>query len=175
MSDLVRDPSLRVVSPSPFNAETPLDLQDGLVTPVERHYVRNHFAVPEHPGVVSIDGRVARPLEISIESLRSRPLETLLVTLECAGNGRRYLDPPAPGEQWSVGAVGTAEWTGIRLGTLFDEAGVEADAVEVLFEGADRGTPGALGYEIAFQRSLPVAIGARGAARARDERGATDA
>jgi DMSO/TMAO reductase YedYZ molybdopterin-dependent catalytic subunit len=157
MTELVRDPALRVVSPSPFNAETPLDLQDGLITPVERHYVRNHFAVPDHPGIVSVDGRVARPRDVSVESLRGRPRETLLVTMECAGNGRRFLEPAAPGEQWGLGAVGTAEWTGVRLGTLLEEAGVESEAVEVLFEGADRGTPGALGYEIAFQRSLPVA------------------
>jgi DMSO/TMAO reductase YedYZ molybdopterin-dependent catalytic subunit len=156
VTTLERDPALVVVSPSPFNAETPLALQEGLVTPVERHYVRNHFAVPEHPGVVSIDGRVARPGDVSVASLRDRAAETVLVTMECAGNGRRFLEPAAPGEQWSIGAVGTAEWTGVRLGTLLDEAGVEPDAVEALFEGADRGTPGALGYEIAFQRSLPV-------------------
>jgi DMSO/TMAO reductase YedYZ molybdopterin-dependent catalytic subunit len=91
--------------------------------------------------------------------------------MECAGNGRRFLDPAAPGEQWGIGAVGTAEWTGVRLGDLLDEAGVEADAVEILFEGADRGTPGALGYEIAFERSLPVAL-ARDALLALDMNGA---
>ena len=146
-----------VVSAAPLNGETPLARQDGVLTPNERHYVRNHFAMPQHPGTLAIDRQVRRASVLTLADLRARPSETWLVTLECAGNGRRFLDPAVGGEQWSLGAVGTAEWTGTRLGPLLDEAGVEPDAVEVLFEGADAGTPAALGREIAFQRSLPLA------------------
>ena len=41
-----------------------------------------------------------------------RPAVSLATTLECAGNGRAFLEPPVAGEPWLLGAVGTAEWTG---------------------------------------------------------------
>ncbi len=45
------------------------------------------------------------------------------------------------GADWELGAVGNAEWTGVPLRTLLERAGMEEDACEVVFEGADRGTP----------------------------------
>jgi len=150
-----RDPGLKVVSFDPFNAETPLATQAGIVTPNSRHYVRNHFGIPSHPGRLTIEGRVRRSLSLAVADLLSRPQTTLLVTLECAGNGRRFLNPPAPGEQWALGAVGTAEWAGVPLSQLLDEAQLTADAVEIAFAGADRGMPAAVGHEIGFERSMP--------------------
>ena len=66
--------------------------------------------------------------------------QTLVVTLECAGNGRTLFDPPIEGEKWDLGAVSTAEWTGVPLVEILDRAGVRPDATEVLFRGADGGT-----------------------------------
>jgi DMSO/TMAO reductase YedYZ molybdopterin-dependent catalytic subunit len=88
------------------------------------------------------------------------PARTLAVTLECAGNGRKFLEPPTPGEQWGLGAVGTAEWTGAALHSVLGDASLPS-AVEVLFRGADEGTPTDLGRRIAYERSLPIDI-ARG-------------
>jgi len=78
------------------------------------------------------------------------------VTLECAGNGRSFLEPPAPGEQWGLGAVGTAEWTGVPLADLLARAKPLPDAKEIVFRGADRGEPKGLGQTIAFERSLSL-------------------
>lgn len=149
---------LRIITEHPLNAETPLDLQAGVLTPAGRHYVRSHFAVPVHPGTLRIDGAVARPRQVTVRDLVARRATTLTVTLECAGNGRRFLEPPAPGEPWGLGAVGTAEWTGVPLPELLDEAGLDSGAVEILFVGADSGSVPALGREIAFERSLPVDV-----------------
>ena len=146
---------LRVVTREPFNAETRLAALTGILTPVGRHYVRNHFAIPAHPGTLTIGGTVERPLTLSLDELMARPPASRFVTLECAGNGRAFLDPPPPGEPWRLGAVGTAEWTGVPLAELLVEVGVSADAIEIRFRGADRGTPGDLTEEIAFERSLP--------------------
>ena len=66
----------------------------------------------------------------------------LAVTLECAGNGRAPLDPRPVSQPWLLEAVGSAEWTGMPLGVLLDEAGLEDDAVELLFSGIDRGVEG---------------------------------
>jgi DMSO/TMAO reductase YedYZ molybdopterin-dependent catalytic subunit len=149
---------LRVVTLEPFNAETPLAALTGILTPVGRHYVRNHFPIPTHPGTLTITGAVDRALTLSLDELRARPPTSRFVTLECAGNGRAFLDPRPPGEPWQLGAVGTAEWTGVPLAELLAEAGVSPDALEIRFQGADRGTPGGLGQEIAFERSLPTDV-----------------
>ena len=152
---------LTVVSPAPFNAETRLEAQVGIVTPAGRHYVRNHFAVPSHDGTLHIDGNVARALTIRVADLWPRATTTALVTLECAGNGRASLVPPAPGEQWGIGAVGTADWTGIPLADLLAEAGPLPDTAELVFAGADEGLVGAVGRVMSFERSMPIAEAGR--------------
>jgi DMSO/TMAO reductase YedYZ molybdopterin-dependent catalytic subunit len=147
----------RVISSEPYNAETPLEALSGVVPPSELHFVRSHFPIPDHPGSLTIDGEVRKPLSLTLRALHDRPPTTVLTTLECAGNGRAFLDPPVAGEPWRLGAVGTAEWTGVPLTDLLHEAGPHRGAVELLFRGADHGTPSGLGREIAFERSLPVA------------------
>ena len=74
------------------------------------------------------------------------------VTLECAGNGRARLQPRPLSNPWLLEAIGTAEWGGTPLGPILDEAGLRADAREVVFTGADRGVQG--GVEQDYQRSL---------------------
>jgi DMSO/TMAO reductase YedYZ molybdopterin-dependent catalytic subunit len=82
--------------------------------------------------------------------------QTLVVTLECAGNGRALLDPPVEGEQWGLGAVSTAEWTGVPLVEVLDRAGIKAGAREVVFRGADDGTLPDQTETIGFERSLKL-------------------
>jgi DMSO/TMAO reductase YedYZ molybdopterin-dependent catalytic subunit len=141
----------------PLNAETRLDHVDGPITPAGAHYVRDHFAIPAAPGELTVGGAVRTPLVLTHEALRSMPSRALTVTLECAGNGRAFLEPPAPGEQWRLGAVGTAEWRGVPLRLVLEAAGPTAAAAELLFRGADGGAPKDVGRHIAFERSLPLA------------------
>ena len=141
----------------PINAETPLDRQVGAITPASRHYVRDHFAIPDAPRRLAVDGAVRTPLDLGLDEVRALPRRSLVVTLECAGNGRAFLDPPVAGEQWRIGAVGTAQWTGTPLRSVLELAGPLAKAVEVLCVGADTGTPADAGTRIAYERSLPVA------------------
>jgi sulfane dehydrogenase subunit SoxC len=74
--------------------------------------------------------------------------------MECAGNGRALLDPRPASQPWVLEAVGTGEWTGVELAHVLDAADVRADAVEVVFTGADRGLEG--GVEQAYQRSVSL-------------------
>src|SRR5262249_10503601 len=67
------------------------------------------------------------------------PATTTPLTLECAGNGRAFLEPKAKGVPWQLGAISTAEWTGVPLATILERAGVRPDAVDVVLEGADGG------------------------------------
>ena len=146
-----------IVSREPLNAETRLERQHGPITPAGLHYARSHFALPAAPAAITVGGAVARPRAFDLAALRALPARTLTVTLECAGNGRAFLEPRATGEQWRLGAVSTAAWTGTPLRGLLEPAGLDAATVELLFRGADRGRPADLPAEIAFERSLPLA------------------
>jgi DMSO/TMAO reductase YedYZ molybdopterin-dependent catalytic subunit len=150
------EPDLIVLSEEPLNAETPLERQVGTITPTRRHYVRCHARLPRPPERLTIDGAVRSALSFTPQDLRSLPSRSLIVTLECAGNGRAYLEPPAPGEQWRLGAVATAEWTGVPLRIVLELAGPLRGAAEALFRGADRAAPEGRRPETAFERSLPL-------------------
>ncbi len=151
---------LVVVTSEPLNAETRLDAQVGVLTPTPAFYVRDHFSMPHIDRAawrLTLDGEVARPLTLTYEALRALPSRTLLVTLECAGNGRSAMTPPAEGEPFGYGVASTAEWTGVPLRTALEVAGLRPSAREVLFVGADSGrNPEAGGATMAFERSLPV-------------------
>jgi DMSO/TMAO reductase YedYZ molybdopterin-dependent catalytic subunit len=108
---------------------------------------------------LAIGGRVANELSFSLDDLRARPATMLVVILECAGNGRACLQPRPVSQPWLLEAVGTAEWTGVPLGRLLNEAGVADDGVEVLFRGLDRGIEG--GERQQYERSLTVADAGR--------------
>ena len=159
-TDHVPERDLLVLSEEPLNAETRLDLQRGTIVPAGRHYVRTHFGVPDGPREIRITGTAAPSRSVTLDDVRAMPPRTLAVTLECAGNGRRFLEPPAPGEQWGLGAVGTAEWTGVSVDAVLDGAALSS-TVEILFRGADQGVPKDLGRRIAYERSLPIEV-ARG-------------
>ena len=145
-----------VITREPFNAETRLERHDGPLTPSGLHYVRSHFPFPSPPASIAIAGTVQRPGSVSIADLRALEARTVAVTLECAGNGRSFLQPPAPGEQWGLGAVSTARWTGPSLRSILEPAGLAASVIEILFRGADAGIPPGDERRIAFERSLPI-------------------
>jgi DMSO/TMAO reductase YedYZ molybdopterin-dependent catalytic subunit len=124
------------------NRGMPLEALRYDLTPTGLHYILVHFDIPLIDAVkwrLRIGGAVRKPLELGLEDLRDRPRRTLPVTLECAGNGRARLDPRPLSQPWLVEAVGTAEWTGTPLTPLLEEAGLQGDALELVFTGADRG------------------------------------
>jgi DMSO/TMAO reductase YedYZ molybdopterin-dependent catalytic subunit len=144
----------------PLNCETSIaSLMGGAVMPNAHFYVRNHFQIPKlDPSIwrLNVGGLVERPLSLGLLDLKNMRSQTLVVTLECAGNGRSLLDPPIEGEKWDLGAVSTAEWTGVPLAEVLERAGIKAGTCEVLFRGVDRGTvPGRTG-PIHFERSLTL-------------------
>jgi DMSO/TMAO reductase YedYZ molybdopterin-dependent catalytic subunit len=144
----------------PLNCETSIPaLIGGVVMPNARFYVRNHFDTPWLDAAswqLEVSGLVERPLRLSLRDLQNMRSETLVATLECAGNGRSAFDPPAEGEQWQFGAVSTAEWTGVPLIEILDRTGLRPEAREIVFRGADQGDVADAAGPIRFERSLPV-------------------
>jgi DMSO/TMAO reductase YedYZ molybdopterin-dependent catalytic subunit len=139
------------------NHGMPLEALKHEITPIGLHYLLVHYDIPVVDAGswrLMIGGRVRTALELSLDDLKAREPVTAPVTMECAGNGRALLEPRPVSQPWLSEAVGTAEWTGIRLRDVLDEAGVGADASEVVFTGLDRGVEG--GVEQVYERSLTV-------------------
>lgn len=153
-------PDLIVHRGEPLNCETPLAaLVGGIVMPAARFYVRNHFPTPAldpEQFELTVTGLVERPLRLCLRDLQSMPAQSLVATLECAGNGRVHFDPPVDGEQWRFGAASTAEWTGVPLVEILDRAGLTAGAYDVVFRGADSGLVDGATAPVRFERALSV-------------------
>jgi DMSO/TMAO reductase YedYZ molybdopterin-dependent catalytic subunit len=151
-----------VRSEEPLNLEMPFETAEGFITPTKSFYVRTHFPVPaidRDAWWLHVEGEVEKPFVINYEELVELESVTVPVTLECAGNNRNFLEPKVKGVQWHLGAVGTAEWTGVPLSALLDRALVRPRAREVILEGGDGGVledakspPG----ELKFARSIPL-------------------
>lgn len=140
------------------NHGLPLEALRYDITPAGLHYLLTHFDIPSIDPAgwrLAIDGRVAYPFVLDLDDLRSRPRASHTVTFECAGNGRARLEPRPVSQPWLSEAVGTAEWTGTPLAGLLEEAAPEADAVDVVFTGADHGVE--RGVEQDYARGLPLA------------------
>jgi DMSO/TMAO reductase YedYZ molybdopterin-dependent catalytic subunit len=139
------------------NHAMPLEALRYPITPHGLHYLLIHYDIPavdEASYRLEVDGVVAAPLTLSLEELRARPAVELAVTMECAGNGRALIEPHVVSQPWLQEAVGTARWRGTPVRALLAEAGVDDDAVEVVFTGLDRGLEG--GIEQTYQRSLSL-------------------
>ncbi len=128
---------LTVLNDRPVNAEPPAWLLDDDVTPISRHFVRNNGIVPDaaremdaSDWSLTIDGEVEAPLTLSLDELKSRfePV-TYQLQLECGGNGRAGFEPPARGNQWTLGAVGCSNWTGARARDVLAAAGLKESAM----------------------------------------------
>src|SRR5436309_2516309 len=105
----------------PLNLEMAFENLNGFITPTRSFYVRTHYPIPKiekDSWRLRIEGEVEQPVEIDYIDLLKFDSRTVPVTLECAGNNRDLLTNKVKGVQWGLGAVGTAEWTGVPLGHL---------------------------------------------------------
>jgi DMSO/TMAO reductase YedYZ molybdopterin-dependent catalytic subunit len=147
----------------PLNLEMPFSSLDQFITPTRSFFVRTHFPIPSidrDAWWLRVEGDVENPFAINYEQLLELESATIPVTLECAGNNRSFLEPKVKGVQWGLGAVGTAEWTGVPLSILLDRAVVKPEAREVILEGADGGVleePKRPPGKVQFARSIPLA------------------
>ncbi len=139
-----KDTRMTVLNSKPWNIEAKAHLLDDAVTPNKFMFIRNNGIIPEKPDTkawqLTIDGE-------SVKEQKSYPLSelkskfkhyTYQLTLECGGNGRSEFDPPAKGNQWTIGAVSCANWTGVRLRDVLEDAGIKDDAVYIGYHAADK-------------------------------------
>ncbi|CAZ98242.1 sulfite oxidase [Zobellia galactanivorans] len=138
-----KDKEMVVLNDKPWNMEAQAHLLDDKVTPNKYIFVRNNGLIPEAIDVknwtLTIDGEsVKQKKTYTLEELKSKfKHHTYQLTLECGGNGRSEFDPPAKGNQWTVGAVYCASWTGVRLRDVLEDVGIKDDAVYFGYHAAD--------------------------------------
>lgn len=143
---LVRYPEkteLILLTSRPPQLETPMKYFDRAITPNEAFYVRYHiFPIPTRVDLdtwrLRVSGHVEQALELSFEDLRQGfPQARLVAVNQCSGNSRGRFSPRVFGGQWGDGAMGNAEWTGVRMQDILRRAGLKAGAVDVTFNGLD--------------------------------------
>lgn len=155
------DSSMVVLNNRPFNIEAQAHLLDDKVTPNSKMFIRNNGLIPKEINtdqwLLTIDGE-------SVSAIKSYSLETLRtkfksysyqVTLECGGNGRNEFDPPAKGNQWTIGAVHCAKWTGVRLKDVLEDVVIKKDAVYIGYHATDVHLSGDLDKE-PISRGVPL-------------------
>jgi DMSO/TMAO reductase YedYZ molybdopterin-dependent catalytic subunit len=143
----------------PPNFETPLEYFRTPLTRNDAFFVRWHLPViPQIDApswMLTVGGEsVQRARQFTLAEL-TREFDAAEVTAvcQCSGNRRGLFQPHVPGVQWGVGAMGNARWRGVRVKDVLASAGIKPDAVEVVFDGADRAV---LDSTPDFVKSLPI-------------------
>jgi sulfite oxidase len=157
-----RKARLIVHGDAPYNAEPPLArLRAAYRTPAEAFYVRCHGDLPAivaDEARLAVDGAVSTPLEMSLHDVQANfPHVVVTATMQCAGNRRADMRAVAPvsGDPWEGGAIGTADWTGIRLGDVLRAAGIrEGAGLHVAFESHDTVEGHPYGVSIPLAKAL---------------------
>ncbi|MFD2100497.1 sulfite oxidase [Flagellimonas iocasae] len=138
-----KDKEMVVLNNKPWNMEAQAHLLNDKITPNKFMFIRNNGRIPESIDVsnwtLTLDGESIKTKKTySLSELKSKfQHHTYQLTLECGGNGRSEFNPPAKGNQWTVGAVSCAEWTGVRLRDVLEDAGIKSDAVYIGYHAAD--------------------------------------
>ena len=138
-----KDKGMVVLNDKPWNIEAQAHLLDDKITPNAAMFIRNNGKTPENINIekwnLVIDGESVKSKKTyTLNDLKTKfKKHTYQLTLECGGNGRSEFNPPAKGNQWTVGAVHCASWTGVRLRDVLEDAGIKKDAVYIGYHAMD--------------------------------------
>ena len=156
-----KDKEMVVLNNKPWNMEAQAHLLNDDITPNKYMFVRNNGRIPENieasQWTLTLDGEsVKNKKTYSLADLKDKFQHyTYQLTLECGGNGRSEFNPPAKGNQWTVGAVSCAEWTGVRLRDVLEDAGINSDAVYIGYHATDTHLSGDPNKE-PISRGVPI-------------------
>jgi hypothetical protein len=111
-------------------SRTPLQDLDGIITPNGLFYERHHGGVPaidpaQHR--LMLHGLVDKPLIFTMDDISRFPTESRIHFLECSGNPG-YKKPYGKTASDLVGLLSCAEWTGVSLKLVLQEAGLQQAA-----------------------------------------------
>ena len=128
--------------PRTQHARTPHHLLNGTFTPNGLHFVISHAGNPDidpDKHRLVIHGLVKRPLLFTLDALARYPMVSRMTFVECGGNSAPLFSrEPIQGTVQALhGLASCAEWTGVPLRTLLEEAGIDSRAKWLGAEGAD--------------------------------------
>lgn len=154
---------LIVLNDRPINAETPAHLLDEEITSAAHLFVRNNGNPPALESInpetwtLEMGGEACEnPTVFTLPELKAKFKHyTYQLQIECGGNGRNEFNPPTHGNQWTVGAVGCPQWTGVRLRDVLESCGIRENAMYVGYRGADTHLSGDPTKE-AISRGVPM-------------------
>ena len=135
-------PELLTNTRYPYNAEGQLArLRDSWITPIGRHFVRNHSAVPnvkEEEYRLVVCGAGMAETTFTLDDLKTKfPRVTITSVIQCNGNRREdyhYVDGKTPAfgpPHWVAGAIANSQWTGVRLRDVMRAAGMDVDGISL--------------------------------------------
>ena len=141
-ADVVRFPSANSAVNGNGVSWTPLHLMEGMITPNGLHFERHHNGVPQiDPAYhkLLIHGMVRNPSFFRVDNLLRYPMQSRICFIECGGNSNAgwYKQPSRAEAGYFHGLVSCSEWTGVPLGTVLEEAGIDKNAKWLIAEGAD--------------------------------------
>ena len=152
---------MSILNDRPWNVEAQAHLLDDRITPALKMFMRNNGLIPEtideENWTLTIEGESAKTKKTySLSDLKTQFKKyTYQLTLECGGNGRAEFNPPAKGNQWTIGAVSCANWSGVRLSDLLADVGMKDDAVYVGYYGGDKHLSGDEN-KVVISRGVPI-------------------
>jgi len=142
-----RSSSIRWISENPSVpgdgvSWTPLHEMEGTVTPNGLHFERHHNGVPViDPATweLKIHGLVKRPMAFSLDALLRSEQHSRTSFIECGGNSNALwaAQPVQTAAGYLHGLVSCAEWTGVYLHQLLDQAGLDSNARWLVADGLD--------------------------------------
>lgn len=156
-----KDKDMVVLNDKPWNIEAKAHLLNDKITPNKYMFIRNNGRIPQSIDATSwmltIDGEsVKNQKTYTLKELKNKFKHyTYQLTLECGGNGRSEFNPPAKGNQWTVGAVSCANWTGVRLRDVLADVGIKDDAVYIGYHAVDTHLSGDPNKE-PISRGIPI-------------------
>lgn len=120
----------------------PLHELAGTITPNGLHFERHHNGIPElnvTTWTLSISGEVERVLQFNRPSLERYPMMSRILFIECGGNSNAmwYPDPVQAPVGYLHGLISCSEWSGIKISSLLDEAGIKSNAQWLIVDAYD--------------------------------------
>ncbi|HLR81722.1 MAG TPA: molybdopterin-dependent oxidoreductase [Paenalcaligenes sp.] len=141
---------------------------DGLITPLDRLFVRNNLNPPPEEIThdpdsweIRIEG-VKNPTTFTVGELKRMGLESVPMILQCSGNGRGYFPSEPSGTQWTVGAAGCIIFTGVPVKKLIEATGGIADGMKYMTSTGGEEIPEGIDPDtVKVERSVPAEISDR--------------
>jgi sulfite oxidase len=137
-------PDLLVNTLYPYNAESRLaQLRDNYITPIGKHFVRNHCAVPDIDPLeyrLTVEGEGVTETVFTLEQLKTQfPKVDVTTVIQCNGNRREDFHYAAAGGEtpafgpphWVAGAMGCSTWSGPRLRDVLRASGMDVDGISL--------------------------------------------